>query len=161
MNKRGLFLIILTLIVLLILFLIIRLTYKNSTLKYLSDDARQIELLKTLSTSIVKEKFENKDIILSCNSEFYLNFVNNTAYVTSQREEINNLIISLSSSKPDATEYTLFSSFDLKTLSLTLKLEEQSENDSKKSYEIIYKLKKNKKDNTINFKEKSFLVHET
>ena len=104
MKKRWLFLIIISLIFITSIYLVIRLTYKNSTLKYLSDDSRQIELLKELSTSIIQDKIEDENIKVEFDSGFFLNFVNNTAFVTSQKETLYSSILEHSKENKEATK---------------------------------------------------------
>lgn len=155
MKKRWLFLIIIGLILISFNIFVVRLTNKNSTLGYLSDDSRQIELLKKLSSDILQSKVEDKNIKIDFDSDFFLNFVNNTVYVTSQKEALSNKILEYSSTNDDASLYTISSSFNPKKLLLTLKLSEPEEKDPNVTYEVTYSLSKGK-DNTIKFKEKKF-----
>ena len=155
MKKRWLFLIIIGLILISFNIFVVRLTNKNSTLGYLSDDSRQIELLKKLSSDILQSKVEDKNIKIDFDSDFFLNFVNNTVYVTSQKEALSNKILEYSSSNDDASLYTISSSFNPKKLLLTLKFSEPEEKDPNVSYEVTYSLSKGK-NNTIKFKEKKF-----
>ena len=155
MKKRWLFLIIIGLTLIAFNIFVVRLTNKNSTLGYLSDDSRQIELLKSLSSDILQSKIENKNIKIEFDKEFFLNFVNNTAYVTSQKEALSSSILEHSNGDNEATIYTISSSFNPKKLILTIKFSEQINKDSSTSYEITYKLSKGK-NNTIKFKEKKF-----
>ena len=155
MKKRWLFLIIIGLTLIAFNIFVVRLTNKNSTLGYLSDDSRQIELLKKLSSDILQSKVEDKNIKIDFDSDFFLNFVNNTVYVTSQKEALSNKILEYSSTNDDASLYTISSSFNPKKLLLTLKLSEPEEKDPNVTYEVTYSLSKGK-DNTIKFKEKKF-----
>ena len=155
MKKRWLFLIVIGLVFTMFIVFVIRLTYKNSTLKYLSDDLRQVELLNELSTSIIESKIEDNNIKIEFDKEFFLNFVNNTAYVTSQKEALSSSILEHSNGDNEATIYTISSSFNPKKLILTIKFSEQIDKDSSTSYEITYKLSKGK-NNTIKFEEKKF-----
>lgn len=155
MKKRWLFLIIIGLTLIAFNIFVVRLTNKNSTLGYLSDDSRQIELLKSLSSDILQSKIEDKNIKIEFDSDFFLNFVNNTVYVTSQKEALSNKILEYSSSNDDASLYTISSSFNPKKLLLTLKFSEPEEKDPNVSYEVTYSLSKGK-NNTIKFKEKKF-----
>lgn len=146
MKKRWLFLIIFGLSILFFLIFVFRLTYKNSTLRYLSDDTRQVELLKELSTSIIQNTIQDENIKLDFDSEFFLNFVNNTAFVTSQKEDLYNEIMQYSNNSKATTIYTISSNFNPKKLMLTIKFASVDAN-----YEFNYKLHKGR-NNTIKYK---------
>ncbi len=148
MKKRWIFLIILGLFLIFFLIFVFRLTYKNSTLRYLSDDTRQVELLKELSTSIIQNTIQDENIKLDFDSEFFLNFVNNTAFVTSQKEDLYNEIMQYSNNSKATTIYTISSNFNPKKLMLTIKFASVDAN-----YEFNYKLHKGR-NNTIKYKEK-------
>lgn len=147
--------IIISLIFITSIYLVIRLTYKNSTLKYLSDDSRQIELLKELSTSIIQDKIEDENIKVEFDSGFFLNFVNNTAFVTSQKETLYSSILEHSKENKEANVYTISSSFNIKKLLLTIVVSGPKEKEQHTNYETTFKLSKGK-NNTIKFKEKEF-----
>ena len=88
MRKRWLFLITLSLFFFISMILVVRLTYKNSTLKYLSDDSRQVELLKELSTSIIQNTIEDENIKIEFNSEFFKEEIRSGFLVTEKHKKV-------------------------------------------------------------------------
>lgn len=147
MRKRNWILIIVSLIIVIAIIFVIILTNKNKRLKFMSDDSRQVELVKNIYTEILDEKATEK-IVLNKDTSIFINFITYNHYVISQQNILDELFETYISDEAKAT-YTLSNSFNLSKLTLTVTLKRDDTTDTSI---YTYKLIKNKKENKIDYK---------
>lgn len=148
MKKRYLALIIIPLIFIVSFFFVINLTNRNKNIGYISDDSRQVALLKDIYNDIFSEVLINKSTF-STDPSVHINFVTYNHYVISQENILNDFLDFYALEKPELV-YKISNNFSLKDLKLTITLVSQEETPRTITY--IYKLKPHKKDNTIKYK---------
>ena len=150
MRKRYWALILITFAIIISLFFMIKLTNRNKKLGYISDDARQVSLLKDIYTEIFNETLTQNDGIKPDNT-VQVNFVTYNHYVISQENALNEFLDNYAIEKP-AKLYTINNHFYLKDQKLGIEVWYQNEDGTKHITERIYKLKVNKKEQKINYK---------
>ncbi len=150
MRKRYWALILISLAIIISLFFMIKLTNRNKKLGYISDDARQVSLLKDIYTEIFNETLTQNDGIKPDNT-VHVNFVTYNHYVISQENTLNEFLDNYAIEKP-AKLYTINNHFYLKDQKLGIEVSYQNEDGTKHITERIYKLKVNKKEQKINYK---------
>ena len=150
MSKRYCALILISLAIIISLFFMIKLTNRNKKLGYISDDARQVSLLKDIYTEIFNETLTQNDGIKPDNT-VHVNFVTYNHYVISQENALNEFLDNYAIEKP-AKLYTINNHFYLKDQKLGIEVSYQNEDGTKHITERIYKLKVNKKEQKINYK---------
>ncbi len=150
MRKRYWALILISLAIIISLFFMIKLTNRNKKLGYISDDARQVSLLKDIYTEIFNETLTQNDGIKPDNT-VHVNFVTYNHYVISQENALNEFLDNYAIEKP-AKLYTINNHFYLKDQKLGIEVSYQNEDGTKHITERIYKLKVNKKEQKINYK---------
>lgn len=149
MRRRNLVLIIISLVIIIALIFVIILSNKNRKLGFISDDSRQITLVKEIYSNILNEKFKDDyNVVLNKDTSIYINFITYNHYVISQENSINEVLLNYVSEDSE-NSYTLSNSFDLKKLTLTVKLEKENGVDDAI---YTYKLSTNKKENKIEYK---------
>jgi hypothetical protein len=127
--------------------MVIGLSNKNKTLGFISDDSRQVSVLKEIYEEILNESVTEDDCIIK-DSSLNINFITYNHYVISQENIINSIFENYTIDN-NKNNYTLSNSFNLKKLTLTVKLE-KDDNVTARLY--TYKLSMNKKENKINYK---------
>lgn len=150
MRKRYWALILISLAIIISLFFMIKLTNRNKKLGYISDDARQVSLLKDIYTEIFNETLTQNDGIKPDNT-VHVNFVTYNHYVISQENALNEFLDNYAIEKPTKL-YTINNHFYLKYQKLGIEVSYQNEDGTKHITERIYKLKVNKKEQKINYK---------
>ncbi len=150
MKKGSLTLITISvIIVIIILFLVINLTHKNNILKFISDDSRQITLAQNIYKEILDENSNNiENINIDVDKSVFINFITYNHYVISHENIINDILENYTFEN-STNNYTLSNEFDLDKLKLTVSLKK---NDSLDIRNYTYKLKIDKKNNTIKYK---------
>ncbi len=150
MKKGSLTLITISvIIVIIILFLVINLTHKNNILKFISDDSRQITLAQNIYKEILDENSNNiENINIDVDKSVFINFITYNHYVISHENIINDILENYMFEN-STNNYTLSNEFDLDKLKLTVSLKK---NDSLDIRNYTYKLKIDKKNNTIKYK---------
>ena len=109
MRKRYWALILITFAIIISLFFMIKLTNRNKKLGYISDDARQVSLLKDIYTEIFNETLTKNDGIKPDNT-VYVNFVTYNHYVISQENALNEFLDNYAIEKPTKV-YTINNHF--------------------------------------------------
>lgn len=150
MRKRYWALILISLAIIISLFFMIKLTNRNKKLGYISDDARQVSLLKDIYTEIFNETL-TQNVGIKPDNTVHVNFVTYNHYVISQENALNEFLDSYAVAEP-AMVYTINNHFYLKDQKLGVELSYQNEDGTKHITERIYKLKMNKKEQKINYK---------
>ena len=150
MKKGSLTLITISvIIVIIILFLVINLTHKNNILKFISDDSRQITLAQNIYKEILDENSNNiENINIDVDKSVFINFITYNHYVISHENIINDILENYMFEN-STNNYTLSNEFDLDKLKLTVSLKKY---DSLDIRNYTYKLKIDKKNNTIKYK---------
>ena len=150
MRKRYWALILITFAIIISLFFMIKLTNRNKKLGYISDDARQVSLLKDIYTEIFNETLTKNDGIKPDNT-VYVNFVTYNHYVISQENALNEFLDNYAIEKPTKV-YTINNHFYLKDQKLGIEVSYLNDDGTTHITERIYKLKINKKEQKINYK---------
>lgn len=149
MKKRNIVLFTFTAIILIAVFSVIHLSIKNGKLKFISDDARQVDLALQIYSDFINSTTDGGNATITGDLSTYVNFINYTAYTQSNKEKIQNLFDSFTCNDTQR-DYTISSEFNVKKLTLTLTL---SNNNVNNIIKYTYKLKVNKKENKIDYKE--------
>ena len=147
MKKRYWALIIISLIFIVSFFFVINLTNRNKNIGYISDDSRQVALLKDIYKEIFSETLIDR-ATFSTDTSVHVNFVTFNHYVISQENILNDFLDFYALSNPNLT-YEISNEFSLKDQKLTINLESQ---EPYKKITYTYKLTPHKKDNTIKHK---------
>ncbi|MBO5477877.1 MAG: hypothetical protein J6A15_09020 [Clostridia bacterium] len=149
MRKRNILLIIFIVTILLIVISVINLSIKNSKLKFMSDDSRQIELAKELYPEFILKNSNDGNANITGDLSVYRNFINYTIFTASDKTRVDEIFTTFSSSEENRN-YTISAKFDIDKLVLTLTLS----NDDLIDYNTYsYKLDIDKKNNKITYKK--------
>lgn len=149
MRKRNILLIIFIVTILLIVIGVINLSIKNSKLRFMSDDSRQIELAKELYPEFIFQNSNDGNANITADLSVYRNFINYTIFTASDKTRVDE-IFTIFSSEEENRNYTISSKFDIKKMILTLTL---SNNDLIDYNTYSYKLNIDKKHNKITYKK--------
>ena len=147
MRKRNILLLFLGIVLITIMItVLIVLSSKNSKLDYMSDDNRQLELVKELYTNIVPT-INSGNINIVADVSTYRNFITCENYDNTIIKEIETLINSYSTEE-EKYNYTIKFSFNIKELQLIVLVENTERLDTTK---YIYNLSIDKKNNKISY----------
>lgn len=149
MRKRNILLIIFIITILLIVIGVINLSIKNSKLRFMSDDSRQIELAKELYPEFIFQNSNDGNANITADLSVYRNFINYTIFTASDKTRVDE-IFTIFSSEEENRNYTISSKFDIKKMILTLTL---SNNDLIDYNTYSYKLNIDKKHNKITYEK--------
>lgn len=149
MRKRNILLIIFIVTILLIVIGVINLSIKNSKLRFMSDDSRQIELAKELYPEFIFQNSNDGNANITADLSVYRNFINYTIFTASDKTRVDE-IFTIFSSEEENRNYTISSKFDIKKMILTLTL---SNNDLIDYNTYSYKLNIDKKHNKITYEK--------
>ena len=154
-KKRSLLIIFLSIIILAAVIFIIFLSNKNSKLSFLSDDNRQVAFLKELYPDFISKNTNSGIANVYASDSFYTNFITYTNYNYENHETLENILKSYSTEE-DLKNYTISTSFNIDTLTLSITLDN---NDMVDKSTYHYKLGIDKKNNKITYKELDFKEH--
>lgn len=154
-KKRSLLIIFLSIIILAAVIFIIFLSNKNSKLSFLSDDNRQVAFLKELYPDFISKNANSGIANVYASDSFYTNFITYTNYNYENHETLENILKSYSTEE-DLKNYTISTSFNIDTLTLSITLDN---NDIVDKFTYHYKLGIDKKNNKITYKELDFKEH--
>ena len=147
MRKRNILLLFLGIVLITIMItVLIVLSSKNSKLDYMSDDNRQLELVKELYTNIVPT-INSGNINIVADVSTYRNFITCENYDNTIIKEIETLINSYSTEE-EKYNYTIKFSFNIKELQLIVLVENTERLDTTK---YTYNLSIDKKNNKISY----------
>ena len=147
MRKRNILLLFLGIVLITIMItVLIVLSSKNSKLDYMSDDNRQLELVKELYTNIVPT-INSGNINIVADVSTYRNFITCENYDNTIIKEIETLINSYSTEE-EKYNYTIKLSFNIKELQLIVLVENTERLDTTK---YTYNLSIDKKNNKISY----------
>lgn len=149
MRKRNILLIIFIVTILLIVIGVINLSIKNSKLRFMSDDSRQIELAKELYPEFIFQNSNDGNANITADLSVYRNFINYTIFTASDKTRVDE-IFTIFSSEEENRNYTISAKFDIKKMILTLTL---SNNDLIDYNTYSYKLNIDKKHNKITYEK--------
>lgn len=154
-KKRSLLIIFLSIIILAAVIFIIFLSNKNSKLSFLSDDNRQVAFLKELYPDFISKNTNSGVANVYAADSYYTNFITYTNYNYENHETLENILKSYSTEE-DLKNYTISTSFNIDTLTLSITLDN---NDIVDKSTYHYKLGIDKKNNKITYKELDFKEH--
>ena len=154
-KKRSLLIIFLSIIILAAVIFIIFLSNKNSKLSFLSDDNRQVAFLKELYPDFISKNTNSGIANVYAADSYYTNFITYTNYNYENHETLENILKSYSTEE-DLKNYTISTSFNIDTLTLSITLDN---NDIVDKSTYHYKLGIDKKNNKITYKELDFKEH--
>lgn len=154
-KKRSFLIIILSIIILAAVIFIIFLSNKNSKLSFLSDDNRQVAFLKEIYPDFISKNTNSGVANVYAADSYYTNFITYTNYNYENHEELENILNSYSTEE-DLKDYTISTSFNIDTLTLSITLDN---NDMVDKSTYHYKLGIDKKNNKITYKELDLKEH--
>lgn len=154
-KKRSFLIIILSIIILAAVIFIVFLSNKNSKLSFLSDDNRQVAFLKELYPDFISKNTNSGVANVYAADSYYTNFITYTNYNYENHETLENILKSYSTEE-DLKNYTISTSFNIDTLTLSITLDN---NDIVDKSTYHYKLGIDKKNNKITYKELDFKEH--
>lgn len=154
-KKRSLLIIFLSIIILAAVIFIIFLSNKNSKLSFLSDDNRQVAFLKEIYPDFISKNTNSGVANVYAADSYYTNFITYTNYNYENHETLENILKSYSTEE-DLKNYTISTSFNIDTLTLSITLDN---NDIVDKSTYHYKLGIDKKNNKITYKELDFKEH--
>lgn len=154
-KKRSFLIIILSIIILAAVIFIVFLSNKNSKLSFLSDDNRQVAFLKEIYPDFISKNTNSGVANVYAADSYYTNFITYTNYNYENHEELENILNSYSTEE-DLKDYTISTSFNIDTLTLSITLDN---NDIVDKSTYHYKLGIDKKNNKITYKELDFKEH--
>ncbi len=154
-KKRSFLIIILSIIILAAVIFIVFLSNKNSKLSFLSDDNRQVAFLKEIYPDFISKNTNSGVANVYAADSYYTNFITYTNYNYENHEELEN-ILNFYSTEEDLKDYTISTSFNIDTLTLSITLDNKDMVD-KSTYH--YKLGIDKKNNKITYKELDLKEH--
>lgn len=150
MRKRYWALILISLVIIISITFMITLTNRNKKIGYISDDARQVSLLKDIYTEILSQTLGENDGINPDNT-VHINFVTYNHYVISQENALNEFLDTYAKVNPTKV-YTITNDFYLRKQKLGITISSDNEDGTKHLTERLYKLKVNKKEHKIDYK---------
>lgn len=154
-KKRSFLIIILSIIILAAVIFIVFLSNKNSKLSFLSDDNRQVAFLKEIYPDFISKNTNSGVANVYAADSYYTNFITYTNYNYENHEELENILNSYSTEE-DLKDYTISTSFNIDTLTLSITLDN---NDIVDKSTYHYKLGIDKKNNKITYKELDLKEH--
>lgn len=154
-KKRSFLIIILSIIILAAVIFIVFLSNKNSKLSFLSDDNRQVAFLKEIYPDFISKNTNSGVANVYAADSYYTNFITYTNYNYENHETLENILKSYSTEE-DLKNYTISTSFNIDTLTLSITLDN---NDIVDKSTYHYKLGIDKKNNKITYKELDFKEH--
>ena len=154
-KKRSFLIIILSIIILATVIFIVFLSNKNSKLSFLSDDNRQVAFLKEIYPDFISKNTNSGVANVYAADSYYTNFITYTNYNYENHEELENILNSYSTEE-DLKDYTISTSFNIDTLTLSITLDN---NDMVDKSTYHYKLGIDKKNNKITYKELDLKEH--
>lgn len=154
-KKRSFLIIILSIIILAAVIFIVFLSNKNSKLSFLSDDNRQVAFLKEIYPDFISKNTNSGVANVYAADSYYTNFITYTNYNYENHEELEN-ILNFYSTEEDLKDYTISTSFNIDTLTLSITLDN---NDMVDKSTYHYKLGIDKKNNKITYKELDLKEH--
>lgn len=154
-KKRSFLIIILSIIILAAVIFIVFLSNKNSKLSFLSDDNRQVAFLKEIYPDFISKNTNSGVANVYAADSYYTNFITYTNYNYENHEELENILNSYSTEE-DLKDYTISTSFNIDTLTLSITLDN---NDMVDKSTYHYKLGIDKKNNKITYKELDLKEH--
>lgn len=154
-KKRSFLIIILSIIILAAVIFIVFLSNKNSKLSFLSDDNRQVAFLKEIYPDFISKNTNSGVANVYAADSYYTNFITYTNYNYENHETLENILKSYSTEE-DLKNYTISTSFNIDTLTLSITLDN---NDMVDKSTYHYKLGIDKKNNKITYKELDFKEH--
>ena len=154
-KKRSFLIIILSIIILAAVIFIVFLSNKNSKLSFLSDDNRQVAFLKEIYPDFISKNTNSGVANVYTADSYYTNFITYTNYNYENHEELENILNSYSTEE-DLKDYTISTSFNIDTLTLSITLDN---NDMVDKSTYHYKLGIDKKNNKITYKELDLKEH--
>lgn len=151
MKKGSILFIIISLIILAAVIGVVQLSIKNSKLKFLSDDARQVVALKEIYQEVILTK-SSGNINVTGDSSIYKNFITYSNFSDLQKAEFDTLLASFTTTE-EYKDYTISSTFDIKKLQLAVVIENNSIVDTSM---YVYELNVDKENNKIIFEQISY-----
>ncbi len=154
-KKRSFLIIILSIIIIAAIIFIIFLSNKNNKLSFLSDDNRQVAFLKEIYPDFISKNTNSGIANVYADDSYYTNFITYTNYNYENHETLENILTSYSTEE-DLKNYTISTSFNIDTLTLSITLDN---NDIVDKTTYHYKLGIDKKNNKITYKELDLKEH--